>query len=87
MKNMRFCSPKSQARWIGASILLALLLALLPAATSAQQFSGLTGVVTDISGASVPGMDVKLVNTLTGATYTTKTDEDGVYRFVKIPPA
>jgi len=54
---------------------------------SAQQVSGLTGIVTDSTGAAVAGANVKLTNTLTGATYTTQTDEGGKYLFPKLPPS
>ena len=66
--------------------LMVVLLGWLPA-SHAQQVSGVTGVVTDNSGASVPGVDVKLENTLTGASYETKTNSEGVYIFAKIPPS
>ncbi len=53
----------------------------------AQQVSGVTGVVTDSTpGASVPDVDVRLENTLTGASYEAKTNSEGVYVFAKIPP-
>ena len=53
----------------------------------AQQVSGLTGVVTDSSGAAVAGVSVKLTNTLTGAAYSAQTDDIGVYLFPKLPPS
>lgn len=75
----------------GGALLSALVvfvfLMLVPTTILGQQFSGLTGVVTDSSGAAAPDVEVKLTNAGTGAIYTTKTDEQGVYRFVKIPPS
>jgi hypothetical protein len=56
-------------------------------ASRAQQSSGVTGVVTDSSGATVPGVSVRLENTLTGATSETKTNDQGIYIFVKVPPS
>ena len=51
-----------------------------------QAASGMTGVVTDPSGAVIPGVMVTLSNTTTGAKYTTTTNSVGVYEFVNIPP-
>jgi hypothetical protein len=56
------------------------------ASAAAQQVSGVTGVVTDSSGAAVPGVSVRLENTHTGATVEAKTNDAGVYIFVKLPP-
>ncbi len=62
-------------------VFLAFLL-VLPYTLSAQQVAGLTGVVTDNTGAVVPGVTVKLTNTETGAEYTTTTNDVGVFLFV-----
>jgi len=51
----------------------------LPILVGAQDVAGLTGVVTDSSGAVVPEVAVKLVNTATNATYETKTNSAGSY--------
>ena len=48
--------------------------------------AGLTGTVTDPSGAVVPGVTVALTNSDTNQTRTTKTAGDGVYKFSLIPP-
>ena len=45
----------------------------------------LTGLVTDTTGAVVPGVQVNLVNSATGATRQTLTSSAGVYRFVSLP--
>jgi hypothetical protein len=45
----------------------------------------LTGLVTDSTGAVVPGVQVNLVNSATGAARQTKTSSAGVYRFVSLP--
>ncbi len=42
---------------------------------------GISGSVVDPSGASVPGAEVAVVNTDTGATYTTHTGEGGFFSF------
>jgi hypothetical protein len=47
---------------------------------------GLTGVVTDPSGAIVPNADVRIKDDAKGITNSTKTDQDGVYRFFFLAP-
>jgi hypothetical protein len=46
----------------------------------------MTGVVTDSTGAVIPGTTVALTNSLTGAKYSQTTDKRGSYRFVNVPP-
>ena len=48
---------------------------------------GLTGVVTDETKAVVPDADVEIKDNAKGATQTTKTDREGVYRFFFLAPA
>ncbi|MGB6745822.1 MAG: TonB-dependent receptor, partial [Terracidiphilus sp.] len=57
------------------------------ALTRAQDTSSITGVVTDSTGAVIPGVVVTLSNPSTGATFTAKTDNSGSYRFSDIPPS
>jgi len=45
----------------------------------------LTGLVTDATGAVVPGVPVGLVNSATGISRQTTTSSAGVYRFVSLP--
>ncbi|HEY0760538.1 MAG TPA: carboxypeptidase-like regulatory domain-containing protein [Acidisarcina sp.] len=52
----------------------------------AQDSASMTGVVSDQSGAVVPGALITLTNPSTGATFTQTTDENGFYRFVNVPP-
>ena len=52
----------------------------------AQDVAGMTGVVTDPSGAAVPGATVTLKNTTTGSQYTAIANAGGTYRFSNIPP-
>src|ERR1700674_3263648 len=47
---------------------------------------GLTGVVTDPSGAVVLGADVEIKNNSKGTTQSMKTDREGVYRFFFLAP-
>jgi Carboxypeptidase regulatory-like domain/TonB-dependent Receptor Plug Domain len=53
---------------------------------AAQSVASITGVVTDTSGAAVPGASIKVTNTRTGADFFTKTAGDGSYRIVDLPP-
>ncbi len=66
---------------------VALLLFILPTAclVSAQDSSSITGVVTDPTGAVIPGTQVTLSNSSTGVTFAQKTDNMGTYRFVNVP--
>ncbi len=66
--------------------LFCLLLTFAPSTTRAQQtLGGITGAVTDTSGAAVPDADVALVGDQTSLTRTTKTDAAGLYTFVNLP--
>lgn len=53
----------------------------------AQDSSSMTGVVTDPTGAVIPGTVVTLSNPSTGVTFTQTTDNLGTYRFLNVPPA
>lgn len=52
----------------------------------AQATAGMTGTVTDSSGAAIPGVAVNLTNSATGAKYSTTANATGFYRFSEIPP-
>jgi len=60
-------------------------------ATSGVVFSGINGavvgVVTDPTGAVVPGVTVKATRSPSGTTYETLTNETGKYSFASLPPA
>jgi len=51
-----------------------------------QDVSGMTGEVTDPSGAALSGATVILKNGATGQSYTATTNGQGVYRFSEVPP-
>jgi hypothetical protein len=51
----------------------------------AQDSSSMTGVVSDSTGALVPGAIVTLTNPSTGTSYTKTTDNLGSYRFASVP--
>ncbi|MGH9795482.1 MAG: carboxypeptidase regulatory-like domain-containing protein [Candidatus Acidiferrales bacterium] len=63
------------------------LFTILPAPVAAQQTASLTGVVTDGSGAVIPGVEVTLTDTQTGAVQKATTNDLGVYLFVRVRPA
>ncbi|HUA18641.1 MAG TPA: carboxypeptidase-like regulatory domain-containing protein [Bryobacteraceae bacterium] len=73
---------------LGAAVLLALLLAAVSPSLRAQSAgtSGLSGVVTDPSGAAIPGVTVTITQISTGQTRTTTTGADGAYRFTLLQP-
>jgi Carboxypeptidase regulatory-like domain len=69
-------------------LLLALLFCLLTFATSTpaqQTLGGVTGTVTDTSGAAVADTTVTLVGDQTSLSRTQKTDVSGLYTFVNLP--
>lgn len=59
---------------------------LFASAALAQSTSGVTGIVTDTSGAVVAGVEVKLTDTKTATEQTTTTDQNGSYIFPKVAP-
>jgi len=68
---------------------LFVLLAVFFAASSvlrAQDVSGMTGAVTDTSGAAVAGATVTLTNKATGLKFSQTTNANGSYTFANIPP-
>jgi hypothetical protein len=65
---------------------LAILLLVISLTGLGQQTSSVTGVVTDATGAVVRGAEVKLTDTKTSAVQTTKTNDQGVYSFLRVLP-
>jgi hypothetical protein len=61
-------------------------LSALPALVYAQTSATVNGVVTDPSGAIIPGVTVTISNPTTGVRYEVKTDSAGSYRFANVPP-
>jgi hypothetical protein len=52
----------------------------------AQDVASVTGVVTDTTGAVIPGARVVLLNTATNLTYSAETNGIGSYSIVNVPP-
>ena len=67
-------------------MMLLTFLALLPAAVAQRVKSTLSGVVTDASGAPIPGAEVVLTNEATQLSTTFTTLEDGAYTFPFLDP-
>src|SRR5450432_858979 len=55
-------------------------------ALQAQDVASITGVVTDQTGAVLPGVDVTLENPQTGVKYTATTNSDGSYTISQVKP-
>jgi hypothetical protein len=64
---------------------LAALAVLVPTAYP-QALSSLTGVITDSSGAAVPGAQVSASNLETGAERSTQSNDEGLYTIPSLPP-
>jgi hypothetical protein len=67
--------------------LLVVWLALFASGARAQYRTSIQGVVTDPSGAVVPGATLTLTNTVTGEKQVHVTNDDGVYNFNALPAA
>ena len=70
------------------AIVFGLFIAILaaPTALKAQDSSSMTGVVTDATGAVLPGTTVELTNKATGLSYTQTTNHQGTYYFANVAP-
>jgi hypothetical protein len=81
-------SKKLLCSQLVVAALLAVLLALWTPSLLAQSAgtSGLTGVITDPSGAAIPNVTVTIANTATGQTRSATTGADGSYKFTLLPP-
>jgi hypothetical protein len=78
MRNVSF-------RILGFSILLAAAALLCLPVVAQQTLGGITGVVTDSSGAVIPNATVTVVGEQTSLTRTTRTNGTGVYQLVNLP--
>ena len=81
---MRFFTLKSGIGLLSCFLALSAVISL--PICRAQDTSGMTGQVTDQSGAAVPDVTVVLSNATTGSKYDQTTNATGFYRFANIPP-
>lgn len=75
-----------RARWAGLAACAALSMALLPGRVYAQATGRLAGIVTDDTGAVLPGVTVVATNTATGQHRTVATGSDGFYAVPLLQP-
>src|SRR4051812_2319178 len=71
---------------LAARTLIFTLLLVFASIVPAQTNSGVTGVVTDPSGALIPGVQVTLTDTKTSRELTTTTNDQGTYFFNNVQP-
>ena len=74
-------------RTLVARIAMLAILLSSPFVLKAQDNAAMTGIVTDSTGAVIPGTKVVLLNPARGIDAFAKTDKDGSYRFPNVPPA
>ena len=73
-------------RTLRAALAALAVVTLLPAAARAQAVGAVTGVITDDSGAVIPGVSVEATNAGTGLVRTAATDADGRFDLPQLPP-
>ena len=75
-------------RWMCAAVVALVIFFCAPAGLKAQTSTSgaLSGVVSDASGAVVPGVQIKIVNEATGEERTSGTRADGSFLFPLLPP-
>ena len=61
-------------------------LAFIPALASAQAVGAITGIVSDSSGAVIPGVTIEVTNTATAQTRVAVTGTDGFFTVPQLPP-
>ncbi len=67
-------------------VLVLLFLAAMPLFAQSTTAGGVTGTVTDSSGAALPGVTVELTGAAMQGTRSAVTDSQGAFRFVNVPP-
>ena len=77
-------SHNRRLKWL----VVALMLAAIPVSAALAQTAGarLEGIVKDASQAVIPGVTVTATNDGTGISYTSLTNDTGLYVFVTLPP-
>ena len=76
---------RAQLVWAAMTVLTAALSIPSLQAQSAGT-AGLTGTITDPSGAAIPNVTVTITSNDTGQTRTSTTGSDGSYKFTLLPP-
>lgn len=66
--------------------LISLVLTILGASTLAAQTASVTGIISDPTGAVIPGVRVSLTNEATNVDFRTETNVEGFYRVPSVPP-
>ena len=69
------------SQYLFSLVLLAVVFPSMELAGQTAISGGLTGVIADQSGAVLPSADIELKDSSKGTVRTTKSDQDGVFRF------
>jgi hypothetical protein len=77
---------RHRSRSVARLLAIVILVSSWVATGRAQTEGGITGTVTDSSGAAVPGASVTVTNTATRGTRETTTNAQGLYTFPSLPP-
>jgi hypothetical protein len=77
---------RHRARSVARLLIVMIVLAFWVMTARAQTEGGITGTVTDSSGAAIPGADVTVTNTANGGMRNTTTNTEGLYTFPSLPP-
>ena len=77
---------RHRSRSVARLLTVVILLASWVVTGRAQTQGGITGTVTDSSGAAIPGATVTVTNTATSGTRNTTTNAEGLYTFPALPP-
>ena len=80
----RFASPRAGIAYVVAIVLL--LAAAYTPAMAQEVSAGITGIVTDPSGASIVAVNITVTDLDRGLSYSTQTNEAGNYALPRIPP-
>ena len=75
------------SQYLFSLVLLAVVFPSMELAGQTAISGGLTGVIADQSGAVLPSADIELKDSSKGTVRTTKSDQDGVFRFFFLAPA
>src|SRR5579875_1242391 len=78
--------PNKLPSWGFTAVILLVLWGVQPPSLLAQTAGTILGVVSDQSGAVIPGVTLTLKNDATGATRTTQSSASGSYTFALVPP-